>query len=184
MVRRAHELLSESDAVVTYNGDRFDLPTLNAEFSMLGMVPPTPYARIDLYKTVKKHFAYMSKSLGYVARELGTEQKLDNSGMALWLAVMRGDKDAQVAMRQYNLGDIAATESLYNRLLPWIDGHPSLALYAGDFCCPNCGGSSLRKEGFARTPTRAYQRYQCKACGKWSRDTRSTGSSLITGMGA
>lgn len=183
-VRKAHEMLDAADAVVTFNGDRFDIPMLNTEFSLLGLAPPSPYTRIDLYKTVRKHFAHMSKSLGYVARELGTTSKLDNSGMSLWLAVMRGDKDAQVAMRRYNLGDIAATESLYNRLLPWIDGHPSMALEYGEHACPNCGSANLRKEGTASTPTRVYQRYQCRGCGKWSRATRSQASTTITGMAA
>lgn len=32
MLRKAHALLSEADAVVTYNGDKFDLPKLVGEF--------------------------------------------------------------------------------------------------------------------------------------------------------
>ncbi len=39
MVIAVHELLSEADAVITYNGDKFDLPKLEAEFAKLGLGP-------------------------------------------------------------------------------------------------------------------------------------------------
>ena len=32
MVKAAHKLLNEADAVVTYNGDKFDIPKMNGEF--------------------------------------------------------------------------------------------------------------------------------------------------------
>src|SRR5689334_1617862 len=40
MMRRLHKLLEEADAVITYNGIDFDLPTVNEEFVQLGMKPP------------------------------------------------------------------------------------------------------------------------------------------------
>ena len=32
MTKMLHAVLSEADAVITYNGNKFDLPTLNREF--------------------------------------------------------------------------------------------------------------------------------------------------------
>jgi len=32
MLSQIHKLLSEADAVIHYNGDKFDIPTLNKEF--------------------------------------------------------------------------------------------------------------------------------------------------------
>lgn len=40
MIRAAHQLLSEADAVCHYNGLFFDIPRLNAEFLRLGLKPP------------------------------------------------------------------------------------------------------------------------------------------------
>lgn len=40
MIQAAHALLTEADAVVTYNGDKFDLPKLLGEFVLLGLAPP------------------------------------------------------------------------------------------------------------------------------------------------
>jgi uncharacterized protein len=184
MVDRLHGLLDEADAVIHYNGDRFDRPTINTEFALLDILPPSPTPNIDLMKTVKKHFAFMSNKLDYVTRQLGTDRKVENDGFALWMKVLSGDREAQKQMRLYNIGDILANESLYERLLPWIDGHPSMGLATGSHCCPNCGGMNLTKQGWYSTPTRAYQRYQCRECGKWSRDTKSIDSTSVTGVNA
>jgi uncharacterized protein YprB with RNaseH-like and TPR domain len=53
MIRAAHRLLSEADAVVTYNGDKFDLPKLRGEFLLANLLPPPPLTSIDIYKTVR-----------------------------------------------------------------------------------------------------------------------------------
>src|SRR5690349_14141247 len=37
MVQAAYELLSQADAVVTYNGKKFDMPHLNREFILSGL---------------------------------------------------------------------------------------------------------------------------------------------------
>src|SRR3546814_4887752 len=43
MVVALHKLLSEADAVVTYNGDRYDIPKAMGEFVLEGLMhPPTP----------------------------------------------------------------------------------------------------------------------------------------------
>ncbi|NIV35232.1 MAG: hypothetical protein GWN58_38990, partial [Anaerolineae bacterium] len=49
MLEGAWELLDEADAVVHYNGKKFDIPTLNREFVKYGFTPPSPYKQIDLY---------------------------------------------------------------------------------------------------------------------------------------
>ena len=63
------------------------------------------------------------------------------------------------------------TEELYDVVLPWIKGHPNVGLYADEAkrLCPNCGSDRVQRRGTAKTGLRRYQRYQCQACGKWSR---------------
>ena len=47
MLKEIHDLLSEADAVIHYNGTKFDIPVLNGEFAQQGYEPPTPYHQID-----------------------------------------------------------------------------------------------------------------------------------------
>ena len=43
MIKKIYKLLEEADAVIHYNGTKFDIPTLNKEFLLLGLTPPSPY---------------------------------------------------------------------------------------------------------------------------------------------
>ncbi len=43
MLEGIHKLLDEADAVIHYNGKRFDIPSLNKEFLLHGMFPPAPF---------------------------------------------------------------------------------------------------------------------------------------------
>lgn len=174
-VRRAWELLDLADAVITYNGTRFDEPMLNTEFATFGMLPPSPAKRIDLYQTVTKRFGFMSNSLDYVSRHLGTSGKVSHEGFSLWSKTLAGDAEARKTMRQYNIADVHANESLYRHLLPWIQGHPSHAAHVGEDVCPACGGCHLQRRGYYRTQVCTYQRYVCTDCGKWSRGGKRIG---------
>lgn len=175
MVKAAHTLLSEADAVVTYNGNKFDNKHLNREFLLAGLRPPAPYKSIDLYQTVKKQFNFMSNKLQHVSEQLGSPGKLSTGGFDLWKRCMDDDPKAWALMKRYNKQDVVLTEWLYDQLKPWVVGHPSTALYnstKGE-ACPLCNSLDLKREGYAYTNLGKFQRFQCKDCGKWSRSGRA-----------
>src|SRR5688572_19824291 len=175
MLKNIHELLDEADAVVHYNGRRYDMPMLNRGFVTNKMAPPAPYKQIDLLSVVRSQFRFPSNKLQYVAKELGLGQKQEHAGHELWLKCMVGDKQAWDTMEEYNIQDVFLLEALYDHLLPWIPNHPNHGIYAGDMVCPNCGGTHFTKRGFSMTHAGKYQRYQCRnrVCGKWFRDTKN-----------
>ena len=125
MLRRIHDLISEADAVIHYNGTKFDMPTLNKEFLLHEMNPPAPYKQIDLLKQVRSQFRFPSNKLDYVAQRLGLGSKTAHEGHELWVKCMANDKDAWKRMEEYNVQDVVLLEKLYNRLLPWIKNHPN-----------------------------------------------------------
>ena len=171
MVQAAWDLLNEADAVVHYNGARFDVPTLNKEFIKHDLTPPAPYHQIDLLKVVKRQFRFFSNKLDAVLRFLGMPQKMSHKGFDLWRECMEGDDKAWRTMERYNRRDVTTMERLYDRVLPWITTHPNHALYADTErpLCPNCGGK-VTAQGYRHTKTQTYRRYQCQDCGAWSRD--------------
>lgn len=182
MIRGAHDLLTEADAVVHYNGNAFDIPHLNREFLLADLEPPMPAKQIDLLATVKKRFQFPSNKLAYVTEALGLGGKANTGGHETWVGCMAGDPKAQRRMRKYNVQDVRITEALYTRLLPWIEGHPHVGLHDGnDTSCPNCGGEHLQRRGYAYTPTRRFQQYQCQDCGKWIRSSRSINGVVTQG---
>ena len=177
MARLAHDLLTRADALVTFNGDKFDIPHLNRLIRAHDLTPPSPYKSIDLRKTAKQ-FLYPYHSLDYICGEVGIGHKRKSAkhGLDLWIRCMAGDRDAWRDMERYNIGDVhPLTDGLYDYFLPWIKGHPNVPLiegFDGKFRCVQCGKDDLRREGFAYTQSGAYQRYQCRSCGKWNRATR------------
>lgn len=170
MVAAAHDMFSDADAIVTYNGKKFDVPHLNAEFVSYGLGPARPFKHIDLYQTVRTNFRFPSNKLDYVAGELGLGHKAETGGFELWQQCMDGNKAAWRKMREYNVHDVELTEALYEVLLPWIKGHPNLAVWTGnEWACPTCGSCDLRKDGWAAAQVITYAQYQCEGCGTWVR---------------
>lgn len=166
-----HYLMSEADAVVTYNGDRFDLPTLNKDFLLEGFGPPSPYKSIDIFKTVKSKFRFPSNKLAYVSKRLGVGEKLGHEGHDLWVKVIAGDRKAQKDMTKYCKQDVTILEGVHDKVLPWISDYPNRTLYSGTECT-RCGNGVLQKRGYSYTAVGKFQTYRCSACGGWSKDTR------------
>lgn len=171
MISRVHKLLAEADAVVSYNGVKFDIPTLNKEILLHGLNPPAPYRQIDLLQTARRRFRMASNKLDFVAQQLGLGKKLPHKGHELWLGCMNGDADSWAVMEAYNKQDVVLLEKVYDRLLPWIPNHPNHNNYGEIHVCPKCGGEKHQRRGYAITSTRRYARMQCRDCGTWFRST-------------
>src|SRR5690606_21290611 len=94
-------------------------------------------------------------------------------GFELWKGCMDGDPKAWEKMRRYNTTDVKITEKLYDRLRPWIKGHPHLGLWTepnGDgesWACPQCGNTSLthHTDRTVRTLVQQYRAFTCPKCG-------------------
>lgn len=168
MLKGIHKLLSEADAVVHYNGARFDVPTLNKEFLLHEMAPPPKYQQIDMLRVAKRVFKFQSNKLDYVSQILGLGKKTRHEGHELWVKCMALEDAAWSRMERYNKNDVVLLEKVYKRMLPWIPGHPNRALYQDDkTVCPSCGSKHFQARGMAVAQRRCYQRYQCTACSTW-----------------
>jgi len=184
MVKTAWDLLDEADTVLHFNGKKFDIPHLQREFVEAGMRPPAPYKQIDLLDTVRKQFRFPSNKLAYVSKALGLEGKTQHEGYQLWLKCRAGDEKAWATMRRYNIQDVRLLEDLYEILVPWITGHPSVGALTGEDVCPRCGSDDLISRGYAFLRTGRYRRFQCKSCGSWTRSTKREGGTTVTELAA
>ena len=161
--------------VVTYNGKKFDVPTLYREFVLHKLQPPSPFHHIDLYQTVRRQFRFASNKLDFVCQQLGLGAKTHHKGMGLWNEVEAGCLKARRVMERYNKQDVKLLERLYVHIRPWIKNHPSLSLIAErvGMVCPTCSSDDLEFRGFRYTRTRRYRRFKCKSCGAWGSMTAS-----------
>jgi hypothetical protein len=163
------DLLDEADAVVTYNGNRYDLPKIRGHLMLEGLVPFAPPTSIDLIKTVKG-LGFVMNKLAYIAPLLGVGEKMKHEGFSLWRSVLEGDVKAQKRMQKYCIQDVRVTTRLYRQILPYIDNHPHLGDNKGK--CGSCGSDHVQMRGFRRTKFFKVQRLQCQDCGSWSTGKR------------
>jgi uncharacterized protein YprB with RNaseH-like and TPR domain len=171
MVRQAHRLFTEADAIVTYNGDRFDIPRLQGEFLLAGLPPPPPVTSIDVYKTIKK-MGYLSSKLAYIAPRLVGEGKLSHDGFAMWVGVMNGDEKMQRKMGRYCAIDVRRLEEVYDRIKAYIANHPHMG-ETGSEACGACGSRDLVTVGAKRSKSFQTARVQCRSCGSWQSGKRT-----------
>mgnify|MGYP001613856804 FL=1 len=136
MIDNAWTLLNNADMLVHYNGKKFDVPTLNREFVLQGLTPPSNYHEVDLYHVVKRRFKFASNKLDYVCEQLGLGTKVRHRGMPLWRDVMAGVKALQKIMKTYNIQDISLLSGLYTKLQPWIPNHPNRGMWIEDPTSP------------------------------------------------
>jgi len=163
MLESIHELISYADAIVTYNGDRFDLPKLYGEFLLAGLGATPPVTSIDVYKAVKK-LGFISNKLAFIGPLMAVGAKMKHEGFELWTKVIDGDTKAQNRMARYCIQDVKLLEKVYTKLKPFIRNHPFL----GDRgACGACDGKVLHSRGYRRTKAFKIQRLQCVTCGSW-----------------
>ena len=176
MLQSIRDMLAEADVVIHFNGKAFDIPTLNREFLIYGLVPPAPYKQVDLMLVAKDKFRFVSNKLDHIAQELDCGKKHDTS-FDLWVKCMSNDPDAWVQMENYNIQDVMLLERVYKKMIPWITKGPNIAVYAdGAPVCPSCGSVEVERRGYTYTTVGKFQRYHCTSCGAWHRD----GTNLIS----
>lgn len=183
MLTGIHALMDEADAIIHYNGTKFDIPTLNKEFLLAGISPPSPAKQIDLLRTARSQFRFPSNKLDYVAQSLGIVGKTTHKGHGLWIGCMNGSPEDWAIMKEYNINDVRILEDVYNKLKPWIKNHANHGLFAElGLVCPNCGGNHYQSRGYAYTHAGKYRRYQCQGCKNWFRSKKAEQTNVFVNV--
>lgn len=171
MLKRTHAMLMEAEAVVTYNGDKYDLKKLDGEFLLHGLPPAPQPTSIDCLKAVRK-FGFFMNRLAFIGPFLGLGGKMEHEGMALWTKVDKGDPKAQKRMAKYCVQDVILLEKLYKKIRPYMRNHPANKVLKGTVCGA-CGGTHLQSRGPRFTKEYKIQRLQCQTCGSWQDGSRT-----------
>lgn len=179
LVLESWSLLDNADVVVAHYGKKFDIPKLNGYFLKYGLQPPSPYRVIDTKEISSKKFLLPFNSLEYLAKALGVKQKIDNSGIQLWIDCDQGKQEALDEMLAYNIGDIESLRDVYYRLISWDNNGVNMALYSDHGAsCPHCSSEdvSVIQGKYSHTVARKYQAYRCNSCGAVLRSNRKEGN--------
>lgn len=181
MLQALWDFLDEADIVVTQNGVKFDMRKIRARFIMEGFPPFSPVKQIDTLLESRKIAAFTSHKLEWMSDKLTDVPKSRHDkfpGYYLWKECMAGNIAAWNEMKKYNPIDVKATELVYLKIRPWIEGHPNVAQFYDDDTrrCPKCGSVHLVEHGVHYTQSGEYQRFRCGTCFGFSRDRYTTNS--------
>lgn len=166
MYEAAFNLYDAADICITYNGVGFDNRHLTSGWTERGMGRPSPWKDIDLLKVARSSQGWESKTLDSVCKRLNIDAKNDKYEVAVARAAMAGDVTAQRKLRKYNENDAAIMAAVYERLLPYVKGHPHVAPTLGTTqpTCPRCGSTDVTRGRNYSPGVYNYAAYKCNAC--------------------
>lgn len=186
LVVKMIELINKADAIVTYNGKRFDWGVLCTRALFYGLPPIKKVPHIDLFQDTKS-FRFPSRSMQAVSMYLGLDGKIATSGGMLWERCANwwdydDCEEALVSMEIYNRQDIVATRDLHYRLQGWgtsVNVGTVINEKTSDdsLRCIHCGSKNVSKmDKLAITAASSFQLYRCD-------ETDCRGISRVTANG-
>lgn len=174
-LRNVHQLMSKADIIVGHNIDNADVPWLLGDLHIEAGLPPiSPFKTVDTLKVLRRQFKSGApfKSLDAFCQIVGIPAKSDRYDRAAMERAV-ADKSAKDRERlvAYCVGDVLATQGLYDYLRPFISNHPALFVDGKDrmMVCHRCGHDTkpIAKRYVANVLT--YSMRRCTACGGFSR---------------
>lgn len=181
-LRRVHDLMSRADIIVGHNIDQADLPWLlgdfrfprigcEATFEPLPDLPP--FKTVDTLTHLRRRYktGLPFKGLDAALQILGHPGKVDRYDPQAMERAVAGSKDDRQRLLDYCVGDVVATQWLYDRERPMMKNHPALFVDGKDklTVCNRCGHDTemIPRRYIAQVLTYAMRR--CTSCGAHSR---------------
>lgn len=167
MLCRVWHAYDTADVIYGHNVNGFDTKHLNTAWRDLGLPPPSPFKIVDTLTEARKVFGDESMQLVALTERLGIATKTDKYDPDVARAAVAGNKAAQRKIRAYNIGDVAASEALVDRLRGWIPSHPhNLQGVSTDVpTCNQCWGPNLAENGWKMAQQMKYPLFRCQDCG-------------------
>lgn len=181
VVKALYDAVKQADFIVGHNAQAFDWKKF-FERVVYHRLPPLPEPKfVDTLKESKR-IGFTSRKLDSLSKRLGLRRK-ESHQSDMWIRCLHGEPAAIKEAVKYNRGDIPPLEDLYFTLRPYMKNHPNWNLWRGDgvLCCPHCGGTEMKKDGYQYTNVTKKQRYECLAadCGKWFSDSKALKRAFI-----
>jgi len=164
--KKLRDLFDEADVIIAHNGDAFDIKKARARFAFWGLKPPSQFATVDTCKVAKRYFNFNSNRLNDLGIYFKVGQKVKHTGFDLWLGCLKNNRASWALLEKYNKQDVILLEEVYNKLLPWMDRHPNMALLSNitEKGCPKCGSIKVVKDGIRANSMTLQQQWKCKSC--------------------
>lgn len=163
------DVFLEADLHVAHFGQYFDFPYINTR-RMYHNLQPLPKTRlIDTWRLAKTNLKLNSNRLATVAEFFDLGEKTPVTGPH-WIKAMAGNTKSLKYVKQHCKIDVQVLEDVYKLLSAF---QPAFPVYCDGNSCPHCNSERIQRRGRQFAKQRTYARYQCQACGRWSRGART-----------
>lgn len=173
-LKNVHGLMTRADIIVGHNIDNADLPWLAGDLHIEAGLPPLPPIKsVDTLKVLRRQFksGVPFKGLDAFCQIVGIPSKTDRYDQEAMERAVNKSVEDQVALTAYCVGDVIATQGLYDFLRPYITNHPALFVDGKDCLttCHRCGHDTepIPRRYVANVLT--YSMRRCTECGGYSR---------------
>ena len=166
MHEAAWKVYDEADIIVGHNIAGFDTKKLKAAWARMGLGNPRPWKTVDTLSIARREFGFESNQLGSLCERMGVPGKVDHYDPEVARLALAGNKAAQARLRRYNIGDIEASEALYDTMRGWIPNHPFIGTRGDEKVCNQCGSDDLLLDPSSRyrAVVLDYALYRCQNC--------------------
>jgi uncharacterized protein YprB with RNaseH-like and TPR domain len=117
--------LKDCKLIITWNGDKFDIPFLLTRALILGvdLSELTKIKSLDLCKFCKEKFSLAKYSLVEVSRSLGIKKQDEinwKSMSSLYLESIRGNENARNEIVKHCESDLLALKEVFEKVKPYV----------------------------------------------------------------
>lgn len=122
LVKDLRDELEKYVVLVSYNGQRFDVPIVNTRLMKYGLKPISPAVKhCDLYFVTRYRMRLSSSSLESLLSHLALPEQKMKLSPDVWNRAGAGDREALELIAQRNVSDCVALEQAFDRLIPLLD---------------------------------------------------------------
>lgn len=173
LLKDVSKRLLDADVWLTHYGTWFDLPYVNSRllYHKLPVLPPN-FAHIDTWKISRNRLKLSNNRLATLEHFLGTKDEKNAIKPGMWIRALGGHEPSMQYIVTHCRKDVLVLEQAYEAIKSLVIDHPNKGLIDGRGGCAICGSKNLQKRGYHITRTRKYQRFQCQACGGWSKGVK------------
>jgi hypothetical protein len=130
MMKKLWQLLDEADIVCAHNGNRFDIPKINARFIANDLGSPSSFKKIDTLLLARSNFSFFSNKLAHLSSLFAKTKKDEHKefpGFSLWDQCLKGNKKAWISMEKYNKKDVIALEEVFLKIARYVKNNKTVA---------------------------------------------------------
>lgn len=129
MMKKLWQLLDEADIVCAHNGNRFDIPKINARFIANDLGSPSSFKKIDTLLLARSNFSFFSNKLAHLSSLFAKTKKDEHKefpGFSLWDQCLKGNKKAWMSMEKYNKKDVIALEEVFLKIAKYVKNNKTV----------------------------------------------------------